>query len=67
MDLLVFLLLRNKEPLLSRWQMGGRSVIAWASIGFKKKGNLVFLSIRVNSEDYHKLLEGQKNKHNFKG
>lgn len=47
--------------------MGGRSVIAWASIGFKKKGNLVFLSIRVNSEDYHKLLEGQKNKHNFKG
>lgn len=56
--------LRKEEVILSRRQMGGGSVMVWASIGYKKRGNLVFLSKRVNSEEYRNLLEEQKNTFN---
>ncbi|MGR0317618.1 hypothetical protein, partial [Klebsiella pneumoniae] len=40
--------LRKEEKILSRRQMGGGKVMVWASIGYKKKENLIFLSSRVN-------------------
>lgn len=52
--------LRKEEKILSRRQMGGGKVMVWASIGYKKKGNLIFLSSRVNSTEYKNLLEEQK-------
>ena len=52
--------LRKEERIFSKRQSGGGSVMIWAAIGYKNKGNIVFLSGKVTSEKYKEVLEGQK-------
>jgi len=52
--------LRKDEKILSRRQMGGGSVMIWACIGYKKKGDIVFLPRKINAEAYRDMLDEQK-------
>ncbi|CAK9809220.1 Transposable element Tc3 transposase [Anthophora quadrimaculata] len=55
--------LRKEEQYLSRRQMGGGNVMVWAGIGYHDKTDINFLSGRVNSEKYIKLIDDQLSKH----
>lgn len=55
--------LRKEEQYLSRWQTGNGNVMVWAVIGYQGKTDINFLSGRINSEKYIKLLDNQLNKH----
>lgn len=43
--------------------MGDGSVMVWACIGYHGKTDINFLSGRINSEKYIKLIDDQLNKH----
>ncbi len=52
-----FLDLRREEHILSRRQQGGGSVMVWASFGWNRKSDLVFITGRMDSTKYQKMLE----------
>lgn len=55
--------LRKEEKVFSKRQMGGGSVMIWGGIGYDHKTDLVFISGRMNSQQYVNLLENQLKKY----
>jgi len=49
--------LRKEEKILSRRQQGVGSVMVWASFGWNRKSDLVFITGRIDFTKYQKVLE----------
>lgn len=55
--------LRKQEKMFSKRQMGGGSVMIWGGIGYDHKTDIVFISGRMNCQQYVNLLENQLQKY----